>query len=325
MRRIWSEFVPYDELCATGTLRLLSERGLQLLVAATPSTAGGLPQVIERCREEKVAVGVWPMLHDSEGRWASALTARAFADYCREIEREIPAGGTWVFDIEPPLAVTRSVMQGSGSRIRDFFASQHRQEGEMLLRELALDLEEKGWNTLAALPPMVLGDKKGNQGWQWLLGTPAARLPFATLSAMCYSTLFEGYSRGLFERKHSRELLYACAEMAARRWGNRASISIGCTGIGAIGDEKAYRNVQELTEDVSLVRAAGVEDIALFDLGGVLAQTNPEAWLDAFVGTPAAAQAPKRSKRSRLTMQTISGGSQLLHLAHRVLGEKPGT
>jgi hypothetical protein len=56
--------------------------------------------------------------------------------------------------------------------------------------------------------------------------------------------------------------------------------------VGALGDEPVYRAVRELREDVAAARAAGIEDLSLFDLGGVLARPPAEAWIEALVETP---------------------------------------
>lgn len=54
------------------------------------------------------------------------------------------------------------------------------------------------------------------------------------------------------------------------------------------------RAEHELSDDVALVRLCGVEDIALFDLSGVLARPGAERWLDALVHTPLARDRPRR-------------------------------
>ena len=81
---------------------------------------------------------------------------------------------------------------------------------------------------------------------------------------------------------------------------DRASISLGSVGVGALGDEQPYRSVAELAHDVSLARACGVDDLALFDLGGVLQKARPQDWLDAFVQTPAAEGPRPTARRTRI-------------------------
>ncbi|MCK6550309.1 hypothetical protein L6R52_31020, partial [Myxococcota bacterium] len=65
-----------------------------------------------------------------------------------------------------------------------------------------------------------------------------------------------------------------------------ASVSVGLAGPGKLGDEPVLPSPDALALDVAAARAAGVDDLALFSLEGVLGRASPEAWLEAFVATP---------------------------------------
>jgi hypothetical protein len=55
-------------------------------------------------------------------------------------------------------------------------------------------------------------------------------------------------------------------------------------GTGAFGDEPSYRSVDELRRDVAIATAAGITDLSLFDLGGILRRGPAAAWLEALAG-----------------------------------------
>ena len=57
---------------------------------------------------------------------------------------------------------------------------------------------------------------------------------------------------------------------------------------------------------MAVTRAAGVDDLTLLDLGGVLGRPPAEAWLDAFVETPAAAAIPEAPRRVRAGLAALS-------------------
>jgi hypothetical protein len=61
-----------------------------------------------------------------------------------------------------------------------------------------------------------------------------------------------------------------------------------------------YRAPNELADDVAIARAAGVDDLALFDLAGAVARPPLDDWLDAFVSTAPADSAPHAGRRVRL-------------------------
>ncbi len=83
----------------------------------------------------------------------------------------------------------------------------------------------------------------------------------------------------------ARRLLHRGARaMAGYRGPSQPSISLGLVGPGKLGDEPAYRNPDELTDDVAAARDAGIDDLALYALDGALARDDTQAWLQAFVG-----------------------------------------
>ncbi len=99
---------------------------------------------------------------------------------------------------------------------------------------------------------------------------------------MLYTSILEGWARGMLDRGDALALLGWSCRTAARRFGAIAGASLGAVGSGAFGDEPTYRSPAELADDVAVARAAGVDDLALFDLGGVLRRPPAEAWLDPF-------------------------------------------
>jgi hypothetical protein len=144
---------------------------------------------------------------------------------------------------------------------------------------------------------MLAADAPG--GWQRLLGTPVDGIPWGAVHAMAYTSLLEGYVPGL-DRATARSLLGAAGRALGARYGSRAALSLGVVAPGALGDERPYRDVAELADDVAVARASGVDDLALFDLRGALARPPLEAWLDALVETAPAPAPPPPTPAARL-------------------------
>jgi len=138
-------------------------------------------------------------------------------------------------------------------------------------------------------------------------------LPLDRVSSMLYTSVARGYSRGLLRRDDVRALLWTGARAAARRFGERAAVALGAVGRGALGDEQTYADPDELIDDVGIVRAAGIRDVALFDLAGVLARPPAEAWLDALAATTPAASPPATTRRGTV----IAGLLGLVGRLHR--------
>jgi hypothetical protein len=317
-RAVWSELVPYRELCEPRVLSLLRSRSLSVQVAVTPNLVHGVGDVVRACRAAGVRVGLWPMLERHAGRWPSASNVEAFVTFVDELLEVLDRGATLpdelAIDLEPPIFDLGRLL---------------RLEAQVIARRLVLDLRPdvvqrycdlvhaihgRGITTLAAVLPVLLSDRPGTGGWQRFLGTPTDEPPFSRVTVMLYSSLIEGYGRGAVSRHDALSLLAVAARATAKRYGQGASLSLGAAGTGALGDEPTYRSCAELVEDVAVARAAGIDDLLLFSLGGVLARPRPEAWLDALVATEPAAQLPSLTPRAAAIVAASFAASRAMSL-----------
>jgi hypothetical protein len=293
----------YDEITEPSLLAELAARRIDLLVAVTPERAAGAAGLVASCRAAGVGIGLWPMVDDGHGRWPSAANAGWFIEYCRGLIASLRAAGAMpdeiAIDLEPPIDRVRGMLAGSPRALLQLPGA----GGMHALRELVGELHREPVRVSAAVTPLtVLPSALASRGWQRLLGTPVDGMEFDTVNAMAYTSLFEGYTRGLLRRPDALAMLAAIAGACARRWGARAAISLGVVGLGALGDERAYRTPRELAEDVALAEAAGIEELVLFALDGVLARPPRETWLDALCGVDPAPSAAAATLRSRAAL-----------------------
>jgi hypothetical protein len=230
------------------------------------------------------------MLADAAGRWVNAHNARRFAELALHVAQSAAEAGATpseiLFDLEPAIDRVRawlaSPIHGAGEIAR---AARH--DGSAELADLSEQLRARGWVVSSALVPLVAFDRPGEPGYQALFATPVDPIGFDHASVMLYTSILEGWSRGVVDRSVAREILAEGTRVAAARFGESAGVSVGAIGVGAFGDEPTYRSPAELADDVAIARASGVDDLTLLDLGGVLARPPARAWLDAFTRTPA--------------------------------------
>ncbi len=301
--RIYSEMLPYDALVRPRTLELLRRYGLDVVLAVRPWQLEPLGRVVRTLADAGVSLSIWPMLADEEGRWANGANASSFARFLGALLKTFDAGPCApceiLFDLEPALAHARVLAAVAGplapraalSLSASLFRVAERScwgtwaradDGCAELRSAVTEVHARGMGTAAAVWPLVALDPPGQALWQSLLGTPVDSLLTRRVSVMLYTTIFEGWSRRALRRRDASALLRAGCDRVVERWNGRAGVSLGCVGAGALGDEPVYRTPKELAEDVAQARAAGIEDLSLFDLAGVLSRESPEAWLDAF-------------------------------------------
>ena len=283
-RRVWCETLTLNEVTAPPVLALLVRYRLELLLAVRPWQLAELPAALHELRGHGVPVAAWPMLADQDGRWASVTTSAAFVALVDAVVNACPELDELVLDLEPPLSTLRAWQRGRraprlpGAPIATYAGA-----------ERALVAAIQRWAvggtrrriTTALMPPVLLDGPRALI--QRALGTPALALPVDGHSVMAYTSMLEGWSHGLVDRRRAEGLLALCARSARRRLGDRAGLSLGAVGPGAFGDEPAYRAPGELARDVAIARSAGIDDLSLFELGGTLRRGDPDAWLAAFV------------------------------------------
>lgn len=305
--RVWCETLSFEELCAPEVLRLLARYGIEALVAVRPWQLASAGELVARLADAGVATALWPMLEDERGRWVSAGSAAAFVAMVDELLVSAPATAELVLDLEPPFGeLTRWKVHATSAALRA--ASRLARRGALgsprqaprqdapanggryarakatLISAIARWSEEGDSRRITtAVMPLLPFDGRG-QWMQRALGTPADDLPVHRHSVMAYTSLLEGWSGGFVDRRRAEWLLALCARRARARWGERAALSLGAVGTGAFGDEPVLRSPAELARDVALARAAGITELSLFELGGVLRRAPAEAWLEALCG-----------------------------------------
>lgn len=304
-RRIYSEFVPLEEL-KDPLLRSLAARNIQLLVAVTEENVQELGPLLTRTSQAELSVGLWPLLNHRLGRWLNAANVNAFARWLRYVvsgDRVKDKVKTIVFDLEPSIDTVKRTL--SERRVLSL-VQERRPTGEP--QEQAALVEEirtLGFEAFAAVVPLTTIGGRAGVGWERILNTPLSEMRFDRVSAMLYTSLFEGYGWPWVRRQDAEGLLYLLSRAVREEFQERAAASVGAVSRGAIGDEQVYRHPNELRRDVAICCGQGIKDITLFDLGGVLSRPPIEPWLDALLSCDLDTVRPTR--RSRAIVRTGRG------------------
>lgn len=310
-RRVWCETLPLAALSRPDILNLLARYRIELLAAVRPGDIPAVPALLEAASEAGLGVGLWPMLDDADGRWVSARNAATFDAFVAALLdgcREGPRPREIAFDLEPPIGLVSKLFSALGTPSPD--AAPLGASLTVARDSLAATIARvyaAGFEASAAVVPMVLFDARGRSHapWQRALGTPVDGLRWSHVSAMAYTSIFEGWSRGVLRRVDAVSLLATCCELARDRYGAAAGVSLGAVDTGALGDEPVYRSPVELAEDVAIATSCGVQDLTLFDLAGAIRRGPPEAWLDAFTA-PASRVTPPSTRRARALVRATS-------------------
>jgi hypothetical protein len=279
--------VDYDRIAQDDVLHALRERNIQPLIAVTPTTLPEVAALVDRVRSAGVPVGLWPLLDDLDGRWCSLHTLPEFRAHVRrmldDLTRRDLLPSEIAIDLEPPVSGMRAALKGQPALLR---ARQRPGADAAALAAMVGEIRALGIRASAAVMPFAVERGASGRGWQQIFGTPLDDIPFDRVSVMAYSSLFEGYSRGVLRRRHARALVERTSALVVAAQRDRASVSLGCVGVGALGDEKTLHSPEQLREDVAIATRAGARDLAVFNLRGMLRRPPFERWLDALVEEP---------------------------------------
>jgi len=298
VRRIFSELMAPRQLMAPATLKLIERFNLQCLVALAPGAeTPEMAQALAALSRVGRGVGVWPLLADHEGYWPNDANADAAVRRVRRVLRfteqaKVPIR-TVVIDLEPPLSVMQAMLTG-GAVDRGLLWARRvlhcgrassvgaRRAATQVLASLRSELEARDVEAFATVVPLVLlDDAKARAVWQAVLQTPVFRPGWSMICPMLYTSILREMIPGATQAQ-ARGLARAFAELSVRRSGPKAAAAVGLAGPGKLGVEPLLEDPDELALDVAAMVAAGVHDLSLFSLEGVLSRDAPEAWLRAF-------------------------------------------
>lgn len=325
-RGIWAETAPPEALRDAATWRLLARCSLEVALAVRPPDLDSVGAWTDLAAEHGVRASLWPMIDDAAGRWLSVASAEPFRELLQGVQARAP-GAEIVLDLEPPLPLVRGALDGRREAALGLLSmvrgTPEHAEGERVIASICEEVRAVGAPLTVAIVPFVLFDAAERPGWGRLFG-PSRPLPATRVNAMLYSTLIEGYSRGVLRRADALALLSEGCRAAVSRFGDRAAVSLGAVGTGALGDEPVYEDPAELSVDVAVAEACGVRDLWLFDLGGVLARGAPESWLEAFVAPGARAPIAGPTARARVVSALLRWTGRALAAGASGAGGAPG-
>ena len=293
MFRIWSEHLPLDVAASQDVQALLMRGALHPLFAVKPHTdMGQLADLLRTCHANKLEAGVWPLLRDDQGYWPSERNSAVYFERVTQILDDLSAqdiSPPWLaVDLEPPLQQVdrlRHDLRRPASLVRMLRKNLDAARFDESVRAYSAHIasvRERGPRTLAVTLPMAAHDlHDGRPLWQDLLEAPWSPLPWDRAGVMAYGSMVAGYSRGWLSHEDARALHYRLFVRTRRHFGPvRAHASLGITGTGKLGDEPVYQDWRELSLDVSAAMAAGIEDVGIFCLEGLVGREDTGAWVD---------------------------------------------
>lgn len=292
--RVWYEFYTVEQALEPRSRELLKRYNCGVGLAFMPgSMDADHARLLKTWADDGIEVALWPLLTDAQGYWPNERNADAFFEAVKQICGWADGNGIvlpWLaVDLEPPVYMMKDLKEGALAhklRAARRLASENRDRGRFLdasrrFGELNEFLHGRGCKTLVPIPSHVIPDfVTGSTTIQDLMETPVSTVNWDLVTAMIYTSMITGYSRGAVRPRDARWYLYSAMRDLKETLWERAGVSIGVTGIGKLGDEPYYKSPDKLKPDVEAAKAALIEDITIYNFEGILKSARPEAWFE---------------------------------------------
>lgn len=119
-----------------------------------------------------------------------------------------------------------------------------------------------------------------------------------------------GMTGGLVSERDASWLVFKICLGLRSAMRDKAGVSLGATGTGVFEDEQVFEKPERLTRGLEAALAAGVKDISIYNLEGILSRSNPRRWFEAVRG--ACPTVPPKSKKVDLALAAAVSACRLL-------------
>jgi hypothetical protein len=280
---MWCEFLNYEIVMSERIVDLLGKYKVNLNLAVTENQlTSTLAELLRIYKKTGLTVTLWPLLPDELGYWACEKNADEFSklinrifDWAKQEKVNIPG---IVIDMEPPLYQrnTTALTVDIKKMIRENRNESRFRKATERYREILKKIHSENCQVMTVTSYLILADYTfGTTFLQNFLETPVLMLNWDRISFMVYNSPFKRMPQSTLLC-----VLRSIAKIVKKNFGERAAVSLGMIGnIGKLGNEVGYSEPVNLIADIKTVLKAGINEISIFSLDGLLAQPKPESWL----------------------------------------------
>jgi hypothetical protein len=306
--RFWEESLTPPDIVKKA-LPLLKEYTAGIAVSLYPtSLTKRNVTALHKLREAGVELTFWPLMEKEQGYFPGERNLGIYAALVRHLlqwaEKNDVMPDMLAVDLEMPIQQINAVMGAKSSILKLYGAYQSARanldreryyKAKARLDELNKEIQDRGIRTLTAVLPWVgLEMETDYELLQDMTETPASGIGWDVVSPMLYVSMMEGMSGGAMTRRDANWLVYDNCRRLREKFGGRAGVSLGLTGGGVLESEPIFGSPAQLLTGLQAALAAGVRDVSIYSLEGVLSRDDPRKWFDAI-----RAAEPKVPDRSR--------------------------
>ncbi len=322
--RVWAEYISPSEACKDSIVNLLKEYNVNLCISLPYNNLSKeLSDFLILYNKENIEITLWPLLEDKLGYWPSEKNADQFISYIKElidwsnqervkfqniaVDLELPYTQVQKINNSPALKKLTSILNIYKENKNKKIFIQSSEKYRHLLKMLHKNNIKTITAAIAEISEDIVLDEEKLQD---ILETPVTTVNWDLLSFMMYNSMLVGYSKGMISQKDAVWLLYSRCKDLNKKLGSRAGLSVGVTYIGKLGNEPYYKSPNEMKPDISAAKAAGISDIAIYNLEGVLKYKHPSEWFKMVLTEKA--KIPQFSLKAEILRSLLQNSIKLL-------------
>lgn len=321
--RLWAENISPEDVIEHAFPLLVESRAGVAFALSSSSLSEANAKAFRKLKDAGVELTFWVLLSEEDGYFPSEKNVDVFLGLCGKVlewaEQEGVLPDFLAVDGEPPLEQSERLLGAPFWRkprvaleiARENLSRESFDYAKERFSVLNSLVHDKGVKTLGACIPVVLAEEvQGGEFVQDVFETPVLGVDWDIMSPMVYTSMLVGMSAGLVSTKDASWLLYRLSRWLDASRPDAAGVSLGVTGTGVLGDEPAFSSPSELVSDVETALSAGMRDITIYSLEGIISRRDPEAWFKALES--AEPRVPPRSGKIDFLLDALM-------LAHRAL------
>jgi hypothetical protein len=307
--RFWEESMSPPDIVKKA-LPLLEQYSAGVAVAMYPvSLTRKNANAFKKLADAGVEYAFWPLMEQEQGYFPGE---RNIAQYSALVRHQIE----WAqkndvlpdmiaIDLEMPIQQMRAVMSAPNAlhrlgmvytSARDNLDRERYYRAKSQLDSLNCEIQDLGMRTLTAVLPWVGLELEGEAELvQDMTETPASGIGWDILSPMLYVSMLVGMSGGALTTRDANWLLYDNCCRLRSKYGGRAGVSLGLTGGGVLQDEPVFEMPSELVTGLKAALAAGIRDVSIYSLEGVISRKDQRQWFEAL--RSAKPEVPEKSRK----------------------------
>lgn len=304
---ITSEYTPYERLAEPDIVELFRKYNVSLCLCVREDQLNDeLDRLYRTYEQAGIMILFWPLLPLDQGLYLNKNTTDEFLayldvlfDWADDRGHKIEA---LVVDVEPsfeqpgpgeePPGLLKNFMRVRKELGKDTFDASILEFEKIIEKIHARDCLAVG-----VAFPFVIDDRlSGIHAWEDLFGGPVATVEWDYIAIMMYTSWFVEWAKIIgMDWDAAHYLAYDYSKDMKEIWGDKAAVAVGVTSPGQGGEIVVYESPEMIAPALAAVKAAGIDNLGIYDMKGILESGDPEPWFKVLAETEA--QVPEKGER----------------------------